>query len=199
MTQRTLTYLLIISALAIGSGYAASRIFNASSRSVVVASPQPTPASEPIASQYLPKSIIGKVVGIADGDTITLLTENQQLKIRLAGIDAPERNQDFGQKSKQFLSSLIFGKTVVVNATKIDKYGRIVGQIFHDKLDANLEMVKVGLAWHYKKYETEQVALDRKAYADAEISARNKRQGVWSIPNPIPPWEFRHPSVEAIK
>lgn len=138
-------------------------------------------------------TIEGRVVSVADGDTITVLSADKvQHKIRLAGVDAPEKTQPFGQRSKQSLSELVFDKTVTVETNKRDKYQREVGKVVVDGLDANLEQVKRGMAWHYKAYEREQSAIDRKAYADAEIEANEARRGLWTDTEPVPPWEFRH-------
>ncbi len=137
--------------------------------------------------------IEGKVVGVHDGDTCTVLdSKNQQYKIRFGGIDAPELGQDFGNKSKENLSSLIFGKTVRVVTNKTDKYGRTVGQIFLDGKDINLEQVKAGFAWHYKEYQSEQSETDRKVYSESEITAKAAKLGLWSMAKPIAPWNFRH-------
>jgi len=151
-------------------------------------------------SERIPRTIEGQIVGITDGDTVKVLTAEKRLYIiRLAGIDAPEHNQDFGNRSKEYLSSLIYGQTVRIDATKIDKYGRTLGQIYFGAKDINLEIVKAGLAWHYKKYEVEQTEKDRKLYADAEIQARKQKVGIWSMPHPTPPWEFRHPELAPAK
>lgn len=108
------------------------------------------------------ETISGRVVGVADGDTITVLDAgNQQYKIRLSGIDAPEKNQPFGQTSKQSLSDQVFGRQVAVETGKVDKYGRNVGKVLVDGKDANLEQIKRGLAWHYKRFENEQPVDDR--------------------------------------
>ena len=124
-----------------------------------------------------------------DGDTATLLTSsNKSVKIRLAQIDAPEKNQAFGEKSKQSLSNLIFGKQVSVEVETKDRYGRSVGKIKVAGVDANLEQVKQGMAWFYVQYGKDS------AYRNAEASARSNRIGLWSEPNPVPPWEFRHGS-----
>jgi len=132
----------------------------------------------------------GRVVKVADGDTLTILdAANAQHKIRLYGIDAPESRQAFGQKSKQHLSSLVFGKDVRVTYRSRDKYGRILGTIYVDGLDVNLEMIRAGLAWHYKRYDK------NPAYAAAESEARSAKRGLWSDPNPTPPEQFRHGSV----
>lgn len=129
----------------------------------------------------------GKVVGIADGDTFTLLTdENDQIKIRLHGIDCPEKKQDFGQVAKQKLSELIFGKQVSVVKKDIDRYKRTVGLVYDDQNKCiNEEMLKAGLAWHYIKYD------QNPEWQAMEDEARNNRLGLWSQPNPTPPWEWR--------
>lgn len=135
----------------------------------------------------------GRVVGIADGDTITVLDDTNTLhKIRLAGIDAPEKKQPFGNRSKESLSDLVFAKTVIVVTDKRDKYGREVGKVLVDGLDANLVQVQRGMAWHYKAYEREQPTVDRMVYVDAENEARAGRRGLWADVGPMPPWEFRH-------
>lgn len=127
-----------------------------------------------------------------DGDTVTLLDLDMvQHRIRLAGIDAPEKSQAFGQASKQSLSDLVFAQDVMVETGKSDKYGRLVGKVTVTGVDANLEQVKRGLAWHYKAYAREQSKADRDAYAAAEDAARLGRIGLWRDITPIPPWEFR--------
>ncbi|MBK6744927.1 MAG: thermonuclease family protein [Hydrogenophilales bacterium] len=134
----------------------------------------------------------GRVVGLADGDTVTVLDEQKtQHKIRLAGIDAPEKGQAYGNVSKQSLSDLVYDKTVSVDWHKVDRYGRKVGKILIDGLDANLEQVKRGLSWHYKEYAKEQSSEDQARYADAETQARLDKRGLWNEPEPIPPWAWR--------
>jgi endonuclease YncB( thermonuclease family) len=108
----------------------------------------------------------------------------------LGGIDAPERKQDFGTKSKQKLSSLIAGKYIEVEYDKRDRYGRIIGKLINGGQDINLLQIKHGYAWHYKYYQNDQSASDRALYDEAEIEARNKTIGLWSAPA-IPPWEWR--------
>ena len=140
----------------------------------------------------LADTLIGKVVGVADGDTITVLDGQQtQHKIRLMGIDCPEKSQPFGQNAKQSLSNLVFGRAVEVEWQKHDRYERIVGKVLVNGQDANLEQVRRGMAWHYKKYEREQEPLDRATYSQAEIEARMNNRGLWSDPSPIPPWDWR--------
>jgi endonuclease YncB( thermonuclease family) len=148
----------------------------------------------------------GHVVRVVDGDTITVLDEGrQQHKVRLAGIDAPETKQPYGQASRKHLGELVASKTVAVEWTKHDKYGRIVGKVMvaspdacpdarpecPKTLDACLAQITSGLAWHFKRYESEQSEEDRHRYAFAEEEATAKRVGLWKEPNPIPPWEWR--------
>lgn len=139
----------------------------------------------------------GRVVGVADGDTVTVLdASNVQFKIRLMGIDAPEKKMPFGQRSKEHLSDLVFNKQVTVEYNKRDKYGRTVGKIFVNGVDANLEQVKAGMAWHYKQYQREQSVDDRSSYAQAEDQARDSRTGLWADTDPTPPWDWRHAKKE---
>ena len=139
-----------------------------------------------VGSVFDDMEIAGRVVRVADGDTITILdAANTQHKIRLYGIDAPESHQAFGQKSKQHLSSLVFGRDVIVKYKSCDKYGRILGTVFADGKDVNLEMLKVGLAWHYKHYDK------NPEYAASEASARAARLGLWQDKNPVNPYDFR--------
>lgn len=146
------------------------------------------------------ETLLGRVVGVTDGDTVTVLDASQgEHKIRVAGIDAPEKKQPFGEKAKQSLASLVYGKPIRIEWTKRDRYGRIVGNVFAcpadpcpKPVDAGLMQIRSGLAWHYKKYEKEQSQEDREAYARAETEARDRRIGLWSDPDPMPPWEWRH-------
>ena len=134
----------------------------------------------------------GEVVGLSDGDTVTVLdATHTQYRIRLAGIDAPEKKQAFGDRSRQSLGDLVFRKQVSVEYDKTDRYGRIVGKVHVGKRDASLEQVKRGLAWHYKAYETDQPPLDRAGYARAEEDARSARRGLWQDRSPMPPWVYR--------
>ena len=132
-----------------------------------------------------------KVVKVTDGDTVHVLDQARvKHKIRLSGIDAPERKQAFGRKSKENLAGMVAGQFIEVEYSKRDRYKRIVGKLLKDGQDINLKQVKQGFAWHYKHYEKEQSGLDRALYASAEIEARNKRIGVWAVPA-VPPWEYR--------
>ena len=130
--------------------------------------------------------LTGRVVRVADGDTITVLdAANAQHKIRFHGIDAPESHQAFGQKSKQHLSHYVFGKDVAVTWKSKDKYGRILGTVWLGSTDINLQMLHDGYAWHYKRFDSNPV------YSAAESEARAARRGLWANPNPVPPEEFR--------
>lgn len=171
--------------------------------SSIVVPPAPAQAAQSTATRGQAPAIRileGKVVGVADGDTITVLgADNRQTRIRLQGIDAPESRQAFGQASKQNLSDLIFGRQVVVEYEKTDRYGRTLGKVLTGGHDVNLEQVKAGLAWHYKYYQDEQSPNDRRLYADAETEARSARRGLWAEPGPIPPWDFRRGKRVAVE
>lgn len=135
----------------------------------------------------------GHVIGVADGDTVTVLDEyRQQHKVRLGGIDAPEKRQPYGQVSKKHLSNLVFGKMVTIETSKRDRYRREVGRVLINGHDANLKQIEAGLAWHYKKYSDEQSSADRLSYAAAEVEAQRERRGLWQDSNPVAPWDFRH-------
>lgn len=136
--------------------------------------------------------LIGRVVGVADGDTITVLSSNKiQYKIRLSGIDAPEKKQPFGTTSKKSLSDLVYDKDVSVEWHKQDRYGRIVGKVLINGLDANLEQIKRGMSWFYKKYQNELVLDDRLVYIHAQEGAQTNKSGLWTDKEPIAPWDFR--------
>ena len=125
----------------------------------------------------------GRVVAVADGDTVTVLdAERHQYKVRLAGIDAPEKAQAFGQASKTSLSDQIFGREVAVTWDKRDRYGRIIGKISVDHMQ-----IRRGMAWDYKQYARDQAADDRGAYGEAEVAARAAGVGLWRDVAPVPP------------
>ncbi|HBJ37510.1 MAG TPA: nuclease [Planctomycetaceae bacterium] len=127
----------------------------------------------------------GKVVSVADGDTVTVLVNKEQVRVRLDGIDAPESNQSFGARAKQALSGLVFGKTVTIKKTGTDRFGRTLGVIMVGDLDANAKMIEDGWAWHYKQYNQEN------RLAQLEDAARQAKRGFWADPAPLAPWEFR--------
>ena len=132
-----------------------------------------------------------KVVKVTDGDTIHVLDQSKERhKIRLGGIDAPEKKQAFGRRSTKNLAEYVAGKYIEVEYSKRDRYKRIIGKLLLNNQDINLQQVKDGYAWHYKKYQKDQSELDRDLYGAAEIEARNNRIGIWTE-KAIPPWEFR--------
>lgn len=127
-----------------------------------------------------------RVVGVSDGDTVTVLSEaRQEVKCRLYGIDAPESRQAFGQVSKRALSDAIYGKHVQITVTDRDRYGRSICKIFLDGAEVNVAMVRAGYAWVYRRYTKDQ------RYYAAESAAREERAGLWRDSNPVPPWDFR--------
>lgn len=131
------------------------------------------------------ETITGKIVKVSDGDTVILLDkENKQHKIRLHGIDAPENGQDYGNKSKQYLSSLIAGKQVNVDVKGTDKYKRVLGVIYLGKVNVNAKMIQAGYAWNYK-YSKD------KYYIKLQNEAKLDKRGLWQGKNPIDPWQFR--------
>ena len=145
-----------------------------------------------LAAPTLADVISGRVVGVTDGDTITVLDDSKsQHRVRLQGIDAPESRQAFGARSKQNLSDLVFNKIVSVEWEKRDRYGRVLGKVLVGGRDACLEQVRAGMAWHYKHYQDDQSPEDRRLYSRAEEDAREARRGLWSDPDPVPPWDFR--------
>lgn len=131
--------------------------------------------------------IVGKAVGIIDGDTFKLLTQDSTLiKVRLANIDCPEKKQPFSAKANEFTSNAIFGKNVTLIVLKKDRYRRYIAIVKYDKsLNLNHELVKNGLAWHYVKYSKDMLL------QEMENQARRKKLGLWQDKNPIPPWEWR--------
>src|SRR5262245_45815373 len=136
--------------------------------------------------------LTGKVVSVADGDTITVLDVNKvQHRIRLFGIDAPERGQAFGTKSREALASAVHEKNVRVVWKEKDQYGRIVGDVFVGDRHVNLEQVRSGLAWWYKTYAPKSKALE-----EAEAEARKERRGLWKDRDPEPPWQYRRKERE---
>lgn len=152
-----------------------------------------------------PRSLEVQVVRILDGDTIEAIDSNKlQHRLRLAGIDAPEKEQGFSDRSRSNLAALVHNKFVQMEWTKTDQYGRFVAKVIvQDRsgcaeascegtyTDVNLEQIRAGLAWHYKQYESEQTAKDRREYAAAEDEARKTRVGLWADADPVAPWSWR--------
>lgn len=142
--------------------------------------------SPPVEAADLP--FTAKVVAVLDGDTIEVLHHGKAERIRLNGVDCPEKKQPFGQKAKQLTSSLAFGKTVVVVPTQKDRYKRTVGDVFlPNGINLSYELVRAGLAWRYRKYSDDVVL------GVLELEAQLARRGLWSDPHPVPPWEYRRP------
>jgi len=134
----------------------------------------------------------GKVVSVADGDTVTVLSATKiQTRVRLIGIDAPEHRQAFGTRSRQALAALVHQQHVSIEYDKKDRYGRVLGKILVKGVDANLEQIKAGMAWHYKAYKRDQSPSDRIRYAQAERDAQSARRGLWSDRHAVAPWDFR--------
>ena len=128
-----------------------------------------------------------KVVSITDGDSFTAINaDNLQLKIRLFGIDAPEKKQSYGNKSKEYLSSLIHGKNVMVDVQSKDRYGRYLAYVYSPEgKDVSLLMIHEGMAWHFTKYDNNDV------YEAAQNLAKKAKRGLWADPSPVAPWDFR--------
>ena len=161
------------------------------------------------------KTLQGKVVKVGDGDTLTIIDDRGfKYRVRLAGIDAPEKDQPHGKGSTKNLKWLVYDKGVTVEYSKLDRYGRIVGKVMFDSqgdmfcfavdcvrnVDAGLEQVSAGIAWHYKRYQAEQHTKDRKLYSIAEREARKNKIGLWNDKNPTPPWKWRRDNrLEALR
>src|SRR5262245_27627309 len=129
----------------------------------------------------------GKVVGISDGDTISVLREGKAVKVRLHGVDTPEKAQAFGTQARKFTSDLVFQQTVTVIVQNTDRYGRLVGDVLlPDGRSLNQELVKAGMAWWYRPYAPNDIML-----AQLEAEARTAKRGLWADAHPIPPWEWR--------
>ena len=139
-------------------------------------------------------TLSGRVVAVSDGDTLTLLTaDKQQVKVRLAEIDTPEKRQPFGSRSRQALADKVFGKDVTVVVREKDRYGRTVGRIYLDGRDINAELVAEGYAWVYRQY-----AKDQRLF-QLEDEARALKRGLWALPEADrqPPWEWRRAQKSA--
>lgn len=132
----------------------------------------------------------GKVVAVIDGDTISVLLNGGAVRVRLGGIDCPEKRQPFGKKAKQYTSELAFGKTVTLMEHGSDRYGRLLADVLlPDGRSLNRELVKAGLAWWYRKYAAADWQLK-----ELETDARISRRGLWRDASPVPPWEWRRPA-----
>ncbi|WP_246262243.1 thermonuclease family protein [Aromatoleum evansii] len=130
-------------------------------------------------------SFSGTTVAVADGDTLTVLKGREEVRVRLAEIDAPEKRMDFGQVSKRSLSDLCYRKRTEVHVQDVDRYGRVVGRVTCEGIDANRNQVRNGMAWVYDRY-----ARDRSLYT-LQAEAQQARRGLWNAPSPIKPWDWR--------
>lgn len=137
------------------------------------------------AKASFPATIEGKVVGVHDGDTITVLQGKTDYKIRLDGIDAPELSQAYGKVAKKFASDFAYGRTATVKVSGVDRYGRYLGEVFVDGKSLNRAVLAAGLAWWYRQYSKDQTL------GALEAAAREKRLGLWKDKAPIPPWDYR--------
>jgi endonuclease YncB( thermonuclease family) len=143
----------------------------------------------------------GRVVAVTDGDTIKVLdASDTEYKVRLTGIDAPERGQPFGTASRDHLASMLAGKEVRVESTKNDRYGRVLGKVWVQPADcptcgktlnANHAQILAGMAWWYRYYAKEQSPEDQGRYESAEDEAKARKWGLWADPNPINPYDWR--------
>ena len=133
----------------------------------------------------------GKVVGISDGDTISVLREGKAVKVRLHGVDTPEKAQAFGTQARQFTGDLAFQQTVTVMIRDTDRYGRLVGEVLlPDGRSLNQELVKAGMAWWYRPYAPNDTTL-----AQLEAEARTAKRGLWADAHPVPPWQWRKAKI----
>ncbi len=145
-----------------------------------------------LASAVHAETYSGRVVAIADGDTLTVLDDSRRKhKIRLAGIDAPEKRQPFGERSKQHLSDLVFGKDIEADCVKVDRNKREVCKVIISGVDANLAQIRAGMAWWYRAYAKEQSKSDQHLYSAAEKEARDNQRGMWREAGAIAPWDWR--------
>lgn len=147
---------------------------------------QPRRGRVPPAPRTFPEEFSARVVGVSDGDTITVLHGAQDLKVRLYGIDCPEKGQAYGTRAKLFTAQAVFGRDVTVRAVTRDQYGRIVGEVtLPDGASLNRALVEAGFAWWYREYPSDP------ELATLEAEARAARRGLWADRSPVPPWEFR--------
>jgi endonuclease YncB( thermonuclease family) len=189
--MRTAVLLTICAAVAAGCGRPAS---TSKARPPAATSEASPPASLPMPARPAPPLPVWRVVSVHDGDTLRAIDEGKvEQRIRLAGIDAPERGQPFGNVARERLAALTMGKAVAVDVEDVDRYGRTVARLEADGLDVCRQMVADGLAWHFTRYSDDQ------RLAAAEREARAERRGLWRDPAPVPPWEWRASEAERKK
>jgi micrococcal nuclease len=140
-----------------------------------------------VSSAVSAEEFSGKVVGVVDGDTISVMRDGKAVRVRLHGIDCPEKRQAYGSRAKQFASDLVFGKHVAVEVTDVDRYRRLIGKVrLADGRILNHELVRSGLAWWYRKYAAKDTVLK-----SLENQARIGKVGLWAEKSPVPPWAYR--------
>jgi endonuclease YncB( thermonuclease family) len=155
----------------------------------------PTPVSYTFGLEHV--SIHGRITGVIDGDTVNVLTQaNQQIRVRIPFIDAPEKGQPFGQRAKAATSELLFGKDVKLRPHTIGRYGRLVARVLVDNQDAGFELLKQGLCWVDEQYMPEASPDIQASYQQAQAIAREQKFGLWSDPFPVPPWDWRKSGKE---
>lgn len=137
------------------------------------------------------ETLTGRVVDIADGNTLTLLVGRQPYKIQIAAIDAPERHQAWGDQSKTNLSRLTLNRTAVANCSRLERWDHQACHVTVNGIDIGLQQIKEGMAWWVRQDTHTQSAEDQSAYESAELMAKMRRMGLWGATNPVPPWEFR--------
>lgn len=130
-------------------------------------------------------AVADQVIGVADGDTLTVLRDSGPLKIRLANVDSPEKRQDFGERAKQSLAEMCYRKKAIVDIVDTDRYGRAVAQVSCDGTNVNRAQVERGYAWVYTKYNKDP------ALPNLQAQALAQRRGLWAHANPVAPWDFR--------
>ena len=141
----------------------------------------------------------GRVDRVIDGDTIVVITEDDSIRVRIRGIDAPESNQEFGGESRVALEDLLTGRTVVLKSDQKDKYGRTLASVAVSGTDVGLYMIENGYAWFYEAYGL-QIPVDwQKAYKMAQADAKALQLGLWQAPGAVPPWTWRKQKREADK
>ncbi|QNL51901.1 thermonuclease family protein [Olivibacter sp. SDN3] len=149
-----------------------------------------------LAQRLKDQHFTAKVIRVIDGDTMEVLYEGNPIKVRLAHIDCPEKraSQPFGNAAKEALSALCFGQEVEVYSDSYDRYGRLIAVVRNNKnQNINQEMLRLGMAWHFKRYSSDSI------YAQIESEARQQKIGLWKDPNPIPPWDWRKPKKKTAK
>lgn len=139
-------------------------------------------AASPAAAQF---SFEAQVIRVTDGDTLSVRAGDRNFRVRLHGVDAPERGQAYGTKARDFLAELVAGQAATLRVMDVDRYGRLIALVFIGATQVNLELLRSGMAWHYTEYD------GTAAFAAAEAAARAERRGLWAEPEPEAPWEFR--------